>query len=109
MSIYKSGIFFGISVCDISTGEFYSSEIKETNNFEVLLDEIARFSPAEIISNSEYIGKEVVICGWVRTSRDSKNMAFLEVNDGTTLKHIQVVIDKSKMSDVAQYLRLDHL
>ena len=52
MSIYKSGIFFGISVCDISTGEFYSSEIKETNNFEMLLDEIARFSPAEIIVNS---------------------------------------------------------
>ena len=51
MSIYKSGIFFGISVCDISTGEFYSSEIKESNNFEILLDEIARFSPAEIISN----------------------------------------------------------
>ena len=52
MSIYKSGIFFGISVCDISTGEFYSSEIKENNNFEMLLDEIARFAPAEIISNS---------------------------------------------------------
>ena len=52
MSIYKSGIFFGISVCDISTGEFYSSEIKESNNFEMLLDEIARFAPAEIISNS---------------------------------------------------------
>ena len=52
MSIYKSGIFFGISVCDISTGEFYSCEIKENNNFEILLDEIARFSPAEIISNS---------------------------------------------------------
>ena len=51
MSIYKSGIFFGISVCDISTGEFYSSEIKEQNNFEKLLDEIARFSPSEIISN----------------------------------------------------------
>ena len=51
MSIYKSGIFFGISVCDISTGEFYSSEIKEQNNFETLLDEIARFSPSEIISN----------------------------------------------------------
>ena len=52
MSIYKSGIYFGISVCDISTGEFYSSEIKEENNFEILLDEIARFSPSEIIANS---------------------------------------------------------
>jgi len=52
MSIFKSGIFFGISVCDISTGEFYSSQIKETNNFALLLDEIARFMPAEIIVNS---------------------------------------------------------
>ena len=29
MSIFKSGIYFGISVCDISTGEFYSAEIKD--------------------------------------------------------------------------------
>ena len=52
MSICKSGIYFGISVCDISTGEFYSCEIKGENNFELLLDEIARFSPSEIIANS---------------------------------------------------------
>ena len=52
MSICKSGIYFGISVCDISTGEFYSCEIKDENNFELLLDEIARFSPSEIIANS---------------------------------------------------------
>ncbi len=52
MSICKSGIYFGISVCDISTGEFYSAEIKEENNFSILLDEIARFSPSEIIVNS---------------------------------------------------------
>ena len=52
MSIFKSGIYFGISVCDISTGEFYSSEIKGENNFALLLDEIARFAPSEIIANS---------------------------------------------------------
>ena len=52
MSICKSGLYFGISVCDISTGEFYSTEIKDENNFELLLDEIARFSPSEIIANS---------------------------------------------------------
>ena len=52
MSICKSGIYFGISVCDISTGEFYSSEIKGENNFALLLDEIARFVPSEIIANS---------------------------------------------------------
>ena len=52
MSICKSGLYFGISVCDISTGEFYASEIKGENNFALLLDEIARFTPSEIIANS---------------------------------------------------------
>lgn len=49
MAIYKSGLYFGISVCDVSTGEFLATQIMEHNNFERLLDEIARFSPAEII------------------------------------------------------------
>ena len=52
MSICKSGLYFGISVCDISTGEFYTCEIKDENNFPLLLDEIARFTPSEIIANS---------------------------------------------------------
>ena len=52
MSIFKSGIYFGISVCDISTGEFYSAEIKDNNNFPQLLDEIARYSPSELVINS---------------------------------------------------------
>ena len=51
MSIYQKGLYFGISICDITTGDFYSSEIKETNNFQILLDEIARYNPAEIITN----------------------------------------------------------
>ena len=54
MSIFKSGIYFGISVCDISTGDFYASEIKETNNFDKLLDEISRYSPSEILANSMF-------------------------------------------------------
>lgn len=52
MSIFKSGIYFGISVCDISTGEFYSAEIKDNNNFPMLLDEIARYTPSELVINS---------------------------------------------------------
>ena len=51
MAIYKTGIFFGIAISDISTGEFYSSQIKENNNFALLMDEISRFSPSEIIVN----------------------------------------------------------
>ena len=60
----------------------------------------------EIMKNSALIGTEVTVCGWVRTSRDSKNMAFLEINDGTTLKHLQIVIDKAKMADISEYMKL---
>lgn len=52
MSICKSGIYFGISICDISTGEFYTAEIKDNYNFPMLLDEIARYTPAELVVNS---------------------------------------------------------
>ena len=41
------------------------------------------------------IGERVTVCGWVRTARDSKNMAFLALNDGTTLKHLQIVVNKT--------------
>lgn len=58
MSIFKKGIFFGIAICDISTGDFYASEIKEENNFERLLDEISRYSPSEIIANEMLTGCE---------------------------------------------------
>ena len=51
MSICKVGLYFGIAVSDISTGEFYSTEIKENNNFSLLMDEISRYSPAEIVVN----------------------------------------------------------
>ena len=52
----------------------------------------------EIVSTKEYLNKEVTVCGWVRTARDSKNMAFIELNDGTTLKHLQLVIDKGAIT-----------
>jgi len=38
---------------------------------------------------------EVVIKGWVRTRRDSKGFSFIEVNDGSCLKNVQVVADGS--------------
>ncbi len=49
----------------------------------------------EIFSDPSYIGQEVTVCGWVRTSRNSKTMAFIALNDGTSLPHLQIVIDKS--------------
>lgn len=58
----------------------------------------------EILKDSSYIGTPVTVCGWVRTSRDSKNMAFIELNDGTSLSHLQIVIDKSKLSEISSFM-----
>ena len=41
----------------------------------------------------EYIGRDIEISGWVRTIRASKAFGFIEVNDGSFFKNIQVVID----------------
>lgn len=60
----------------------------------------------EIFENAAFIGSEVTVCGWVRTSRDSKNMAFIELNDGTSLKHLQIVINKAEIPDTTEYMKL---
>ena len=51
MSVYKTGLYYGVSVCDVSTGDFRTTQIAENNNFPKLLDEISKFNPAEIIVN----------------------------------------------------------
>jgi asparaginyl-tRNA synthetase len=44
----------------------------------------------------EIVGKEVILQGWVRTRRDSKGgFSFLELNDGSCLANIQVVVDST--------------
>ena len=59
-----------------------------------------------ILESGEYLGKEVTVCGWVRTSRESKNMAFAEINDGTSLTHIQIVIDRTALEYPQTALKL---
>ena len=51
---------------------------------------------------SELGGKQVEISGWVRTIRDSKNFAFVELNDGSRFKTTQVIAD----SDIENYKTL---
>ena len=57
-----------------------------------------------ILTDASFIGQQVTVCGWVRTSRDSKNMAFIELNDGTSLKHLQIVIDKAKITEISEFM-----
>lgn len=44
-------------------------------------------------------GKTVTVCGWVKTIRDSKSLGFIELNDGSSFKNLQVVFEDSKVSN----------
>lgn len=56
----------------------------------------------EILTSPEgYFGKEVTVCGWVRTARDSKTISFLEINDGTTVKNLQIIVNKEEIPAAA--------
>jgi len=46
-------------------------------------------------SPENYAGKEVVVEGWIRTIRDSKNFGFIELNDGTFMKNVQIVFESN--------------
>lgn len=52
----------------------------------------------EVLTNKALLGKEAVVCGWVRTYRESSAVAFLELADGTSFSRLQVVVDKNVLS-----------
>jgi len=44
-------------------------------------------------NTADFIGKNVTIGGWVRTSRSNKNLGFIELNDGSFFRSVQVVLE----------------
>jgi asparaginyl-tRNA synthetase len=51
------------------------------------------------IFNPELIGSDVCVKGWVRTRRGNKHVQFVALNDGSTIKNIQIVLDMEKFND----------
>ncbi len=53
----------------------------------------------------DFIGKEIKISGWIRKSRGSKNVAFIELNDGTYFENLQVIAsnDLENFDDIKKY------
>lgn len=49
-------------------------------------------------------GQEVVLYGWARTVRDSKNIAFIELNDGA-FKSVQIVVEREKIANYEQVIK----
>ena len=55
---------------------------------------------AELYASAEsHIGKEVCVKGWVRTHRGNKYVQFVALNDGSTIKNLQVVFDMNNFTD----------
>ena len=52
----------------------------------------------DILKSTDY-GKEVCVKGWVRTHRSSKAVDFIALNDGSTIKNVQVVVDPTKFDE----------
>ena len=44
-------------------------------------------------------GRKVTVKGWVRTKRGNKNVAFIALNDGSTINNIQIVVDKTAFEE----------
>ncbi len=49
----------------------------------------------------------ITVCGWIRTNRDSKALGFMEINDGSCFKGLQVVYEDGKVEDFSSSARLN--
>ena len=56
-------------------------------------------------NTNEYKDKEITLEGWVRTIRDSKTFGFIELNDGSFFKNVQIVFS-DKLDNFAEIAKL---
>ncbi len=52
----------------------------------------------------DYADKQITVCGWARTIRDSKNIAFVEINDGA-FKSVQIVVERDKVNNYDEIVK----
>ena len=56
---------------------------------------------------SAYANKDITVAGWARTIRDSKVFGFIELNDGSCFKCLQVVFEQDKIDNFAEIAKLN--
>lgn len=62
------------------------------------MSQIRRTKIVDVLKSTDY-GKEVLVKGWVRTHRSSKAVDFIALNDGSTIKNVQIVVDPSAFDE----------
>jgi len=60
LCVYLEDSNFGLAITDVSTGEFMVSEIANNNSVDVLINEIGKFNPSEIISNNNLYKEKTI-------------------------------------------------
>jgi asparaginyl-tRNA synthetase len=64
------------------------------------MEKIRRTTVKQLLSASDsYLDKEIDVKGWVRTRRGNKNVQFVALNDGSTIKNLQIVVDMSQFNE----------
>lgn len=56
---------------------------------------------------SKYAGNNVTICGWVKTIRDSKTIGFMQLNDGSFFKDVQIVFLEERLDNFKEVAKLN--
>src|SRR5574344_2418410 len=62
------------------------------------MEKISRTKVVDVLKSTEY-GSVVNVKGWVRTRRGSKAVNFIALNDGSTIKNVQIVVDVEKFDE----------
>lgn len=63
---------------------------------------------AEIYQKAETLeGKSITVQGWVRTIRDSKTLGFIDLNDGSGFKGVQIVFEDGKIENYKEVAKLN--
>ena len=58
-----------------------------------------RIKISDIFARPELLGQEVSVMGWVRTRRGNKHVQFVALNDGSTIRNLQIVFDMEQFTD----------
>ena len=62
------------------------------------MEKIKRTKVVDVLQRNDF-GAIVNVRGWVRTHRSSKSVDFIALNDGSTIKNVQIVVDPSKFDE----------
>ena len=58
-----------------------------------------RIKISDIFANQALLGQEVSVMGWVRSRRGNKHVQFVALNDGSTIRTLQIVFDMEQFTD----------